>query len=105
MPSITRIRIIIPLYESYHESKIIAFKFLSASPFGAGTYFTIASSISFVPIFSFALAGIALPASIPIESSISAFTLSTSADGKSILLITGISSKFWSTAINVFAIV
>ena len=51
-----------------------------------------------MPIPAFALTGIAKDASIPRTSSISSLTRSTSAEGRSILLITGIISKFCSIA-------
>ena len=65
---------------------------------GGGTYFIMASSTLSIFVPSFALTGIAMLASMPKTSSISAFTRSTSAEGKSILFITGIISKFCSNA-------
>ena len=56
-----------------------------------------------MPIPSFALTAIAIEASIPKTSSISCFTRSTSAEGKSILLIIGMISKFCSIARYTFA--
>ena len=70
---------------------------------GGGTNSTIASSTLSIPSPVFALTGIAIEQSIPKISSISCLTLSTSAEGKSILLITGIISKFCSIAIYTFA--
>ena len=59
----------------------------------------IASKTSSIPCPVFAETGIAIEVSIPSISSISCLTLSTSAEGKSILFITGIISRFCSIAI------
>ena len=93
LPSLIRQKTITPLYESYKLSKIKAFKGSFSSPSGDGIFLTIASSTSlqFSPVLA-EISG-ASDASIPITSSISAFTLSGSADGKSILFITGKTSR------------
>ena len=80
-------------------SNINAFKGALLSPLGAGILLTICSKTSsiFNPFFA-EISG-ASCASIPITSSISSITLCGSALGKSILLITGITSKSWSSAI------
>ena len=103
LPSTTLKKQSVPRYGSYALSKTSALKGSFEVSFGGGTNFTIASSMSSMPIPAFALAGIACSASIPRISSISSFTLSTSADGRSILLITGIISRFWSIARYAFA--
>ena len=59
----------------------------SGSPDGGGTFLTICSRISSIPIPSLAEHGTASEASRPITSSISRRTSATSALGRSILLI------------------
>ena len=54
-----------------NESKINAFNGASGSPVGAGTFSTICSKISSIPIPAFAEANTASDASRPITSSIS----------------------------------
>ena len=97
-PSNIRQNIITPLYASYNESNIRAFNGLSMSPDGAGIFLTICSNTwsIFVPIFA-EISG-ASSASRPITSSISLLTLSGSALGRSILFMTGIISRSWSSA-------
>ena len=51
-----------------------------------------------MPIPSLAEVGTAVEASMPMTSSISARVRATSAEGRSILLITGMTSRFWSSA-------
>src|SRR5512139_3385149 len=70
----------------------------SGSPRGGGTFLTTASRISWMPRPSLALAGMASEASRPMTSSISRRTPSTSACGRSILLMTGMTSRSWSSA-------
>ena len=77
---------------------MIAFVFASGLPTGAGMRSTMASSNSLIPIPAFAEVCIASVASIPILLSISSATFSGSAAGRSILFITGISSKSLSSA-------
>ena len=68
-------------------------------PCGAGIMSTIASRSSTIPIPLFALVFIASLQSSPIVCSISSFTLSGSAAGRSILFKTGIRVKSFSKAI------
>ncbi len=75
-----------------------AFSGLFTSPDGSGTFSTICSRMSSIPIPDFAEASTASEASKPITSSISSRTLSGSAAGKSILLMTGKISKSLSSA-------
>ena len=77
---------------------MIALSGAAGSPFGGGTFFTICSRISWIPIPSFAEQGTASEASRPITSSISRRTSATSALGRSILLMTGMISRSWSSA-------
>ena len=93
LPSMIRQNTITPLYGSYTESKISACKGLSGLPPGAGIFSTTASSTSSIPIPFFAEISGASCASIPITSSISFLTRSGSALGRSILLITGKTSR------------
>ena len=67
-------------------------------PVGAGTFSTICSKISSIPIPALAEANTASLASKPMTSSISVLTRSGSAAGRSILLITGKISKSLSKA-------
>ncbi|CAC6991205.1 Uncharacterised protein [Staphylococcus aureus] len=97
-PSTILIDEITPLYGSYSESNINAFSGASGSPSGAGTTSTIFSSISSIPMLDLALAKTTSSWSKPIISSISCFTRSGSAAGKSILLITGNNSNSLSNA-------
>ena len=97
-PSIRRTKAIAPLYESYSESKISALSGLFLSPFGAGILLTTCSSTSSIPIPFLADILGASCASIPITSSISFTTRSGSALGRSILFITGNTSRSWSRA-------
>ena len=76
-----------------------AFVGLLASPFGAGILVMIASSSSFMPTPVFALTSIAPEQSSPMICSISSFTLAGSAAGRSILLMTGMISRLFSSAI------
>src|SRR5581483_9415755 len=62
------------------------------------------SRISLVPMPSLALARIACEASMPITSSISRLTRSGSALGRSILLITGRTSRLLSLALELHAV-
>ncbi|CKF97900.1 Uncharacterised protein [Streptococcus pneumoniae] len=103
VPFTTRIYAITPRYGSYKESKIIHCNGSSESPVGAGTFSTICSKISSIPIPAFAEASTASDASNPITSSTSWRTRSGSALGKSILLITGKISKLLSSAKYTFA--
>ena len=85
------------------ESKINACSGADASPTGAGTFATIASNTcsTFTPVLA-EING-ASEASSPIISSISSLTRSGSALGKSILLMTGNTSRSWSSARYTFA--
>ena len=67
-------------------------------PLGSGMYFTIASRRSSIPIPVFPETRTALSVGRPIISSISSFTFSGSAEGRSILLITGSISRSCSKA-------
>ena len=84
---------------SNHESMISAFSDASGLPFGAGTRRITASRISatFSPVL--ALARMALWASMPMTSSISCTAFSGSAEGRSILFSTGITSTPCSIAV------
>ena len=82
----------------YTESKIRAWRDSSFTPFGAGTLSIIAVSISIIPIPVLALAGIISSGSQPRRSTISSVTSSGLAEGRSILLSTGIISKSFSRA-------
>ena len=81
---------ITPLYASYNESNISAESGAEASPDGAGILVTICSRTSSILI--------PFLADISGASSISSITLSGSALGRSILLITGNTSRSWSNA-------
>ena len=70
-----------------------------ASPDGGGTFAMTASRISSMPTPFFALARTASVASMPMMSSISSITRSGSADGKSILFSTGMTSTPCSIAV------
>ena len=89
---------ITPLYASYTESKTSALSGAPSSPSGAGIFSTICSSTSSILIPILAEISGASCASMPITSSISFFTRSGSALGRSILLITGMISRSWSIA-------
>src|ERR1035438_9414796 len=65
----------------------------SRSPLGGGTRFTIASRTSWMPMPWRALVRMASSAGMPITSSISRRTSSTSALARSILLMTGTTSR------------
>ena len=80
-----------------------AFSGASISPLGSGIYSTIASRRSSIPIPVFPDTSTALSEGNPITSSISSFTLSGSAEGKSILFITGNISRSFSRARYTFA--
>mmetsp|Transcript_19264 Transcript_19264/g.45087 ORF Transcript_19264/g.45087 Transcript_19264/m.45087 type:complete len:233 (-) Transcript_19264:819-1517(-) len=97
-PSTTRKKTITPRYESNNESKMSARKGPPESSGGGGTYLTILSSISSIPTPLLADAFTIFSVSRPIVSSISAFTLSGSAAGRSILFNMGIISKSFSSA-------
>ena len=77
-----------------------ALKGASGSPVGDGTLATTASKIGFIPIPSLALASKTSPLSTPRSSATSSCLRSGSAPGRSILLTTGIISKFASNAKN-----
>ena len=87
-----------PLYGSYWLSKIRARSGAFASPAGAGTRATMASRISAIPMPSLALARSTSSRGIPSVSSSSSVTLSGSADGRSILLTTGMIVRFCARA-------
>ena len=93
VPSYILTSITTPWYESNQLSNMSALSLESSGVFGGGTSATIDSSISFVPVPSLALAKTACSVEIPTISSISFFTLSGSAEGRSILFITGRSSS------------
>ena len=84
---------ITPRKLSYHESIIKACKFSSSDFLGAGIFCAICCIRSFKFVPSLALTDKASDASMPMISSISFLTLSGSACGRSILLITGITSR------------
>ena len=88
-----------PRYESNQESTINACNGSVGLPVGEGIPITRLSSNSSIPSPVLALTKGAEDAFMPIISSISFFTLSGSAWGKSILFITGTTSKSWSTAV------
>ena len=75
------------------DRKLSALRGFSLSPSGAGILFTTASRTSSIPIPILAEILGASCASMPITSSISLITRSGSADGRSILLITGKTSR------------
>ncbi len=87
-----------PRYGSYQESKISAFSGASGTPRGAGRRSTMASRISGTPVPILALARIAPDPSSPMMSSIWRRASSGCALGKSILLMTGMISRLFSTA-------
>ncbi len=72
---------------------MMALRGASGSPEGGGTFWTICSRISTIPMPSLADVGTASFASRPMTSSISRRTPSTSAEGRSILLMTGMISR------------
>ncbi len=92
-PSIMRTYTITPRKESYWLSNMRAFSGAEGSPEGAGTFFTMSSKTAstFIPFFA-DISG-ASSAGIPIISSISSFVRAGSAEGRSILLMTGRISK------------
>ena len=92
-----------PLYASKRLSKINARVGSSDLSGGGGTLLTIASKISGIPIPDLAEHKTASEASKPMISSISCLTRSGSAEGKSILLITGMISRSCSKARYTFA--
>ena len=77
---------------------MIAFVVAFGSPTGAGILSTIASISARIPTPVFADTKHASVASMPMLVSISSATFMGSAAGKSILFITGISSKLFSIA-------
>ena len=87
------IRDITPKKLSYQESIINACKLASSLFFGGGIFWAICFISSFKLVPSLALTDKASDASIPMISSISFFTRSGSACGRSILFITGITSS------------
>ena len=93
VPSTILTNMITPLYASYKESNISAESGFEGSPSGAGIFVTICSNTSSILIPFLADIRGASWASIPIISSISSLTLSGSALGRSILLITGNTSR------------
>ncbi len=97
-PSNTLTSITTPWYESNQLSKMRALSGFCLLSSGGGIRCMIDSRISCIPIPAFALASVASVASMPTISSISLFTLSGSAEGRSILFITGMSSSPESTA-------
>ena len=88
-PSMTRTTITTPRYGSYHESKMSAFSGSSALPAGGGRRCTIASSTSWTPVPTLALASSAWSPSRPMMSVICRRASSGCAPGRSILLMTG----------------
>ena len=76
-----------------------AFNGLVTSPLGGGTRETIVSNTSLTPSPVLAEQRIASEASMPITSPISSITRSGSADGKSILFNTGVTSTPCSIAV------
>ena len=84
---------------SNHESMISAENGAAGSPEGGGTLAITASRMSSMPTPFLALARTASVASMPMMSSISSLTRSGSADGRSILLSTGMTSTPCSIAV------
>ncbi|MCY1294449.1 hypothetical protein D9M70_437420 [compost metagenome] len=84
---------------SNQESMISACSGASISPSGAGMVATRRSSTSSTPMPLFALQATASVASMPMMLSISSFTRSGSACGRSILFSTGITSRPCSMAV------
>jgi hypothetical protein len=78
-----------PRYGSYQESKRRAFKGAFGSPDGGGIAVTIRSRSSSIPIPILAEVRTASPAGMPTTCSICSRARSGSADGRSILLMTG----------------
>ena len=94
-----------PRKGSYCASKVSAFSGSSGFPGGGGILSTIASKRSSMPIPSFAEQSRAWSASSPSSLSICSFTLSTSAEGRSILLMTGMIVRSCSMAMYTFEMV
>ena len=88
-PSMMRASEVTPRYGSYQESKRRAFNGARGSPEGGGMSATILSSSSSIPIPCFAEVRTALPAGMPTTCSICSRARSGSAEGRSILLMTG----------------
>ena len=88
-PSMIRTSEVTPRYGSYQESKSRAFKGASGSPFGGGMSRTIRSRSSSMPMPIFAEVRTASSAGIPTTCSICSRARSGSAEGRSILLMTG----------------
>ena len=97
-PSMTRTKATTPRYWSYTESKIRARAGAAGSPEGGGTRATIASSTSGTPSPVLAEIRSTRSGSSPISSATARPCSSGSAAGRSILLSTGISSRFPSMA-------
>ena len=102
-PSFTLTYAIAPLYSLYIESKIKHFNGAFSSPVGAGKSVTILSNTSSTLSPVFADIHGASCAGIPIMSSISCFTSSGLAFGRSTLFITGKISRLLSIAKYTFA--
>ena len=104
-PSTTRKITTTPLYGSKYESKIKALRGSSSVAGGGGTFATICSRMSSMPMLAFADASTASEVSRPSTSSISRFTRSGSEPGRSILFSTGMISRSASRARYTFATV
>mmetsp|Transcript_16027 Transcript_16027/g.25876 ORF Transcript_16027/g.25876 Transcript_16027/m.25876 type:complete len:209 (-) Transcript_16027:557-1183(-) len=98
LPSMIRKMVTTPWYGSKYESKMSARSGWSPVSGGGGTLATICSKISSIPMLALAEATTASEQSSPSTSSISRFTRSGSAPGKSILFSTGMISSSASTA-------
>ncbi len=93
LPSVALTYPIMPLYESYKESNIRARKSVSVEPTGLGILSITSFKISNAPVPSFADTNKSSSSVNPKTCINSDATLSGSAWGKSILLITGINTK------------
>ena len=89
LPSTIRTSEVTPRYGSYQESKISALRGAFGSPAGGGTAATMRSSSSSIPIPCLAEVRTASPAGMPTTCSICSLARSGSAEGRSILLMTG----------------
>jgi hypothetical protein len=105
LPSTTRMSATTPRYASKNESKMSAFRGAPGSPTGAGTRRTTASSASRMPSPVFAEVSTASSAGMASASSISWRTRSGSAEGRSILLMSGMISRCAFIAMSALATV
>mmetsp|Transcript_34567 Transcript_34567/g.73649 ORF Transcript_34567/g.73649 Transcript_34567/m.73649 type:complete len:259 (-) Transcript_34567:372-1148(-) len=102
-PSTTRKKTMTPRYASKSESKMSARNGPPVSGFGGGTYLTMDSRMSSMPMPALAEARTMFEQSNPMVSSISSVTRSGSAAGRSILFRMGMISRSFSSARYTFA--